>query len=100
MALTNREKQARHRQKLKALARPHVIEDALLEEAERASELSEPERNALADKLVDAALGHMWRMQELQRAAMKVRSGSDEVWRSNREHAQATWKRRDVDAEG
>jgi hypothetical protein len=37
--------------------------------------LSEQERIALADKLADAAMGHLRRSQELARVAKKVRAG-------------------------
>jgi hypothetical protein len=81
MALTPAEKQQRYRDKLKAQtqARFEVVEDALLAEVERAKrgELSDQERVALADKLVDRAMGHLWRAHELKQLATKVRTGSD-----------------------
>jgi hypothetical protein len=79
MALTPAEKQQRYRDKLKAQEQtsPETIERALLEEAERADELSDHERIALADKLADLAKEHLWRSHALAKLAMKVRTGSD-----------------------
>jgi hypothetical protein len=55
-----------------------VIESALLKEAERAErgELSDQEREALADKIADLAKEHQWRSHALAKIAMKVRTGS------------------------
>jgi hypothetical protein len=84
MALTVRQKrarnavyQARRRAKREALVRgnPEVVERALLQEAERCEGMSEQERIALADKLADAAMRHLWRSQKLARQARKVRGG-------------------------
>jgi hypothetical protein len=67
MGLSNAERQARWRERREALLRGHpdVIERALLQAAERCSQLSEQERRALADKIADAALGHLHRAQAL-----------------------------------
>ena len=75
MPLTNAQKQARWRERRNALAQanPDVIEAALLEEAERCEQLSADERAALADKLAEAAMGHLKRAQELAQLARKVR---------------------------
>ena len=75
MVLTNAQKQARWRERRNALAQanPDVIEAALLEEAERCEQLSADERAALADKLAEAAMGHLKRAQELAQLARKVR---------------------------
>ena len=84
MALTVRQKrarnagyQARWRARRDALARanPEVAERALLEEAEGCERLSDQERTALADKLTDIAMRHLWRSHELSRIATKVRTG-------------------------
>jgi adenine C2-methylase RlmN of 23S rRNA A2503 and tRNA A37 len=86
MALTVRQKrarnavyQARRRAKRDALvkANPEVAERALLQAADRCCELSEAERVALADRLADAAMGHLRRAQELARVAQRVRLGED-----------------------
>jgi hypothetical protein len=80
MALTNAEKQKRWREKRNALARgnPEAIEHALLQEVERCrrGELSDQERIALADQLVDKANGHLWRAHELAQMARNVRTGN------------------------
>ena len=78
MALTNAEKQARWRARRNELARsnPEVAERELEQAAERCSHLPDQERLALADKLADAAMGHLRRSQELARLAMKVRAGA------------------------
>jgi hypothetical protein len=75
MALIPAEKQARYRDRLKAQAqaRPDLIEEALVEEAERCAELSDEERAALADKLADIAMRHLRRAQELTKIAQKMR---------------------------
>jgi hypothetical protein len=71
----------RDRDKLKAQAQasPEVIERELLEEAKRAErgELSDQEREALADKIADLAKEHLWRSHALAKIAMKVRTGRD-----------------------
>jgi hypothetical protein len=78
MALTPAEKQQRYRDRLKAQAqeRPEAIEHALLHEAERAErgDLSDQEREALADKIADLAKEHLWRSHALAKIAMKVRT--------------------------
>jgi hypothetical protein len=75
MALTSAEKQQRYRGKLKAQAQtsPEAVEAALLAEVERASELSEEARIALADKLADLANHHLWQAHKLSKIAMKLR---------------------------
>jgi hypothetical protein len=75
MALTTAQRQARWKAKRDALARSHpdVVEAALLQEAERADQLSNEERAALADKLSDLALRHLWRARELADTAKKTR---------------------------
>jgi hypothetical protein len=84
MALTQQQKrsrnagyQARWRAKRDALARtnPEVSERALMQAAERCERLSDQERTALADKLTDIAMRHLWRSHELSRIATKVRTG-------------------------
>jgi hypothetical protein len=72
-----RKKQRRYRERQNALRRSHpeVEEAALLQEAERAHELSDEERVALANRLADAANQHLWRAHELSRIAQKVRYG-------------------------
>jgi hypothetical protein len=81
MALTPAEKQRRYRERQSAQAgsRPDAIEHALLQEAERAErgELSDQEREALADKIADLAKEHLWRSHALAKIAMKVRTGRD-----------------------
>ena len=75
MALTNAEKQRRWRQKRSA--DPRAIERVLLLDVERCErgELSDQERTALADKLTDIAMRHLWRSHEFSRIATKVRTG-------------------------
>lgn len=77
MTLTPAEKQRRYRERQSAQAqsRPDVVEQALMAEVERAErgELSVEACAALANKLVDVAMHHLWRAQELQRTAQKVR---------------------------
>jgi len=77
MGLSNAERQRRWRERRNALARGHpdITERALLQQAERCEQFSDQERTALADKLADAAMGHLRRSQELARLAMKVRAG-------------------------
>jgi len=81
MALTPAEKQQRSRDRLKAKAQasPEAIGQELLQEAERAErgELSDQEREALADKIADLAKEYLWRSHALAKLAMKVRTGSD-----------------------
>jgi len=83
MALTVRQKrarnagyQARWRARRDALARanPEVAERALLEEVERCERMSDQERIALADRLADAALGHLRRAQALAGVARLLRA--------------------------
>jgi hypothetical protein len=84
MVLTAEQKRARNagyqrvwRERREALMRsnPDAIEAALLQRAERSSQLSTEERTALADKLADAAMMHLRHSQELARVATKVRAG-------------------------
>lgn len=77
MALTNAEKQARWRGRRNELARtnPVAVERALLREAERCEQLSDLEREALADRLQDAAMQHFHSMHKLNEMAKKVRPG-------------------------
>jgi hypothetical protein len=56
---------------------PELLERALLQQAERSSQLPDQERIALADKLADMATRCLWRSHELARTATKVRTGSD-----------------------
>jgi hypothetical protein len=53
-------------------ARPEVVEGELIAAAER--DLSDPERRQLADKLADAAMGHLRRAQELAVLARRLRA--------------------------
>ena len=69
--------QARWRAKRAALVHPEVAERALMQAAERCERLSVPERTVLADKLADAAMGHLRRSQALARIAQRVRLGED-----------------------
>lgn len=84
MVLTDRQKrarnagyQARWRAKRDAQARTNAeaIERALLQDAHRCERLSDQERLQLADRLADAAMGHLRRSQELAAMARKVRTG-------------------------
>jgi hypothetical protein len=79
MGLSNAERQRRWRAKRDELVRgsTEVLERALLQEAERCSrgEMSEQERIALADRLADAAMGHLRRSQELAGLARRLRAG-------------------------
>jgi hypothetical protein len=54
-----------------------VVERGLLQDVERCErgELSDQERIALADRLADVAMRHLWRSKELAQIAMKVRTG-------------------------
>jgi hypothetical protein len=76
MGLSNAEKQ-RWRERRNALARSHpeAVEGALLQQAERCRQLSDQERIALADKLADVAMRHLWRAHALNEVAKKVRAG-------------------------
>jgi hypothetical protein len=79
MGLTNAEKQKRWRARRDSLVRSHpeVLEGALLREVERAKrgEMSDGERVALADRLADVAMRHLWRAHALNEIAKKVRAG-------------------------
>jgi hypothetical protein len=79
MALTPAEKQQRYRDRLKSRTQtsPEAVEAVLMAEVERASELSEAERAALADKLADLAKHYLWHAHKLSQIAMKVRDGRD-----------------------
>ena len=55
--------------------RPEVIERDLVKAAEACGQLPDQERRELADKLADAAMGHLRQSQELARLATKVRTG-------------------------
>jgi hypothetical protein len=74
MALSNAERQRRHRDKRKA-EDLNAIERALLHEVER--EMSDQERIALADKLADLAKDFLWRAHKLANQAYKLRTGND-----------------------
>ena len=73
--LSNAERQARWQAKRQALvqAHPDVVEATLVQDAERCEELSSEQRAALADKLADIAMRHLWRAQELAEIVRKVR---------------------------
>src|SRR5262245_39893248 len=75
MTLSNAERQQRWREKREAEAqsRPDVVEQALLAEVERASQLSDDERAALADKITDLAMQYQWRPAKLAKIAEKLR---------------------------
>jgi len=79
MGLSNAERQRRWRAKREALVRgsAEAIDRVLLRDAERCErgEMSEQERIALADRLADAAMGHLRRSQEFARLARRVRAG-------------------------
>ena len=70
--------QARWRERRDAAmkARPEVVEGALMQRAERCNALSDQERRQLADKLADAAMGHLRRAQGLAALARPFGSGS------------------------
>jgi len=74
---SNAERQRRWRERRNAQARanPEAIERALVKDAERCEGMSDQERTALADKLTDIAMRHLWRSHELSRIATKVRTG-------------------------
>jgi hypothetical protein len=77
MALTPAEKQQRYRDRRSALAasRPDVVEAALVRKAARCSELSDAERVALADRLMELASHFQWRASALAKLAHEVRGG-------------------------
>ncbi len=76
MALSPAEKQKRYRERQKAAEEmsPDAIERELMAEAERAGEMSDEERNALADQLADLAMSTLHRAQRLAAMARKLRS--------------------------
>jgi hypothetical protein len=78
MALTPAQKQQRSHDRLKARseASPEAVEAALMAELEQYKQGPSPDV-ALADKLADLAMRHLWRSQELSRIAMKVRAGQE-----------------------
>jgi hypothetical protein len=88
MALSPAEKQQRYRdrRKEKAQKTPEAEEVALMTEVERVKhgELSEQERTALADKLVNLAKRYLWHAHELSKIASKVRDS----WRVPAPHDQ------------
>lgn len=67
--------QARWRAKRAAelKARPELVEGELIRAAGRPGDLSDQERQALADKLADAAMGHLRRAQDLAALARRLR---------------------------
>jgi hypothetical protein len=73
MALTPAQKQRRYRERRKAADQTNsdAIERELLQEVGR--EMSEEERNALADKLADLAREFLWRAHRLSKLAIKLR---------------------------
>jgi len=75
---SNAERQRRWRERRNAQARanPEAIERALVKDAERCEGMSDQERTALADKLTDIAMRHLWRSHELSRIATKVRTSA------------------------
>jgi hypothetical protein len=75
MALTPAEKQRRYRERQAAQTaeRRDVIEAALLAQVERAGELSDDERGALANKVADLAKQLQWRATKLAKLAEKLR---------------------------
>ena len=77
MALTPAEKQRRYRERQSALtaSHPDVIERELRQKAERCDELSDQERIALADRLMETAMGHLRRARELSELAHEVQGG-------------------------
>ncbi len=85
MALTVRQKRARNaayqarwraRREASARGNPVVAERKLMEAAAAGCQgLSDQERGALADRLQDAAMRHLWRSHELNKMATKVRAG-------------------------
>ena len=81
MALSNAEKQRRWREKRNAAAHndPDAVERMLQQEVDRCErgELSDQERIALADKLVDTAKNFLWLSHRLARMATKVRTGRE-----------------------
>ena len=79
MPLTNAQKQARYRDRLKERAQTNsdTVERELMLEAERTGELSEQERIALAEKLADLAKDLLWRAHRLSKMAHKLRTGEE-----------------------
>ena len=77
MGLSNAKRQRRWHERRNALARGHpdITERALLQQAEGCERFSDQERAALADKLADAAMGHLRRSQELAAMARRVGRG-------------------------
>ena len=75
MTLSNAERQQRWHEKREAAAqsRPDVVERAFLAEVERASQLSDDERAALADKITELAMQYQWRAAKLAKIAEKLR---------------------------
>jgi hypothetical protein len=76
MALSPAEKQKRYRERQKSAEQtsPDAIERELMAEAERAGEMSDQERNVLADRLADLAMSTLHRAQRLAAVARKLRS--------------------------
>jgi hypothetical protein len=56
-------------------ASPEVAERELIQAAEGYGQLSDQDRHQLADKLADAAMGHLRRAQDLAALARRVRTG-------------------------
>jgi hypothetical protein len=75
MALTSAQKQQRYRDRRKEKAQKtfEAEEITLMTEVEQAQQLSEAERNALADRLTELAKRYLWRAHELSKIATKVR---------------------------
>jgi hypothetical protein len=77
MAVTSAEKQRRYRERLSEREQypRDAIEAELLQEVERAErdELTAEACAALANKLADMAMRHLWRGQELAKLAQRVR---------------------------
>jgi hypothetical protein len=85
MALTAEQKRVRNagyqtrwreRRAAELKARPEVVEGELIRAAERRGDFSDQERQALADKLADAAMGHLRRAQDLAVLAQRVCLGA------------------------
>lgn len=74
MAVTSAEKQRRYRERLSEREQD-TIEAELLQGVERAErgELTAEACAALANKLADMAMRHLWRGQELAKLAQRVR---------------------------
>jgi hypothetical protein len=81
MALSPAEKQQRYRDRVKekAQASPEAVEAALMAEVERdkRGELSDVERNAVADQLADLAKRYLWHAHKLSQIAMKMRGRTE-----------------------